>query len=74
MISDSKNSTTKLTIHPTLSDSSVGASDVIKSSALARYDDIRDDFDNLIGAKDYIYGMRFNYMGEAEQDLSAVRG
>ena len=63
VISDSKNSTTKLTIHPTLSDSSVGASDVIKSSALARYDDIRDDFDNLIGAKDYIYGMRFNYMG-----------
>ena len=63
VISDSKNSTTKLTIHPTLSDRSVGASDVIKSSALARYDDIRDDFDNLIGAKDYIYGMRFNYMG-----------
>ena len=63
VISDSKNSTTKLTIHPTLSESSVGASDVIKSSALARYDDIRDDFDNLIGAKDYIYGMRFNYMG-----------
>ena len=63
VISDSKNSTTTLTIHPTLSDSSVGASDVIKSSALARYDDIRDDFDNLIGAKDYIYGMRFNYMG-----------
>lgn len=66
VISDSKNSAITTTIYPTLTDSSVGASDVIKSSALARYDDIRDDFDNLIGAKNYLYGLRFWYNGASE--------
>jgi hypothetical protein len=63
VISDSKNSAITTTIYSTLTDSSVGASDVIKSSALARYDDIRDDFDDLIGKKNYLYGLRFNYRG-----------
>lgn len=64
VISDTKNGCTdKSKIYSTLTDSSVGADGVVESSTFIRYDTIREDFDDLIGAKNYLYGLRFWYKG-----------
>ena len=57
VIGDEKNKLTKESdIYSQLS-----ADGIIKSDTLARYDKIRDDFNDLIGANSYLYGLRFNY-------------